>query len=89
MHVLLEEVGALVAAVAVEDSEVAAARPAALEVGLGDVHDDGDAVLVVVLHQPVERVHRVPLYRPVRTLDEPHALHARHPSLLTLAHPIC
>ena len=48
VHVLFEEVGTLVATVTIEDSEVAAAGPPAFEVRLGDVHDDGNPVFIVV-----------------------------------------
>lgn len=40
MHVFLEKIGALIAAVSVKYSEVAAPWPSALEIGFGDVHDD-------------------------------------------------
>lgn len=48
MHILFEEIGALITAVAVEDSKVAAAGPSALEIGFGDVHDDGHPILVII-----------------------------------------
>jgi hypothetical protein len=49
VHILLEEVGAAVASVSVKDTEIAATRPSAFVIGLGDVHNDGNSIFVVVL----------------------------------------
>jgi hypothetical protein len=70
MHVFLEEIGAFIAAVSVEYSEVAAPGPASLEIGFGDVHDDGDAVFVVVLDESVEGIDAVALDGAVGSLYE-------------------
>ena len=51
MHLLLKKIRAAVASMSVEDSKVTAARPPAFELGLGDIHDDGDSVFVVVFDQ--------------------------------------
>lgn len=76
MHVFLEEVGTLVATVSVEYSEVAASGPSSLEVRFCYVHDDRDAILVVVLHKPVKGIDGVTLDSPVATLDELHCINA-------------
>lgn len=56
MHIFLEKVRAFVPSVPVKHTEIAATRPPALEVGLGDVHDDRDAVFVIVFDQSVEGI---------------------------------
>ncbi len=48
MHVFFKEIGAFIASMSVEYSKVAASRPSSFKVGFGDVHDDGDAIFVVV-----------------------------------------
>lgn len=50
MHIFLEKIRAFVAAMAVEYSKVAASGPSSLEVGLCYVHNDRDAVFIVILH---------------------------------------
>lgn len=70
MHVLFEKIGALVASMSIEYPKVAASGPSALEVRLGDVHDDGDPIFVIVLNQPVEGIYCVSLDCSVAAFDK-------------------
>lgn len=77
MHILFEEIGALISTVPVEDSKVAAAGPSALEIGFGDVHDDGHPVFVIIFDQAVKGIDCVPLDCSIAALDEFDGLYAR------------
>ena len=70
MHIFFEEIGAFVASVSVKDSEVAATRPSAFEIGFGDVHDDGNPVFVVVFDESVEGIDSISLDGSIRSLYE-------------------
>ena len=70
MHVLFQEIGAFVASMAIKDSEIAATWPSAFEIGFGDVHDDGDSILIVVLDEAMIGVDCIAFDCAVRSLDE-------------------
>lgn len=63
---------------AIENTKIAAARPTAFEVGFGDVHDDGDAVLIIVLDQSMEGVDCIPFDGSIRSFYESDRLYARY-----------
>jgi hypothetical protein len=48
VHVFFKEIGAFIASMSVKYSEIAASRPSSFKVGFGDIHNDGDAIFVVV-----------------------------------------
>ncbi len=56
MHIFFEEIGAFVASMSIKNAEVAAAGPSSFEVGFGDVHDDGDAVFIIILDQSMKGI---------------------------------
>jgi hypothetical protein len=70
MHIFFEEIGAFVSPVSIEDAEVAAAGPSSFEVGFGDVHDDGDAVFIIVLDQSMKGVDCISFDGSIRPFDE-------------------
>lgn len=59
MHVIFEEIGAVIPSVAVKDPKVTAFGPPALVIRLGDVHDYRNSIFVVVLGHPVEGIDGV------------------------------
>ena len=73
----------------VEDSKVAAPGPSALEIGFGDVHNDGDAIFVIILNEAMKGIDCVSLDCSIAALDEFDWLYARDgplPLLLVLIH---
>jgi hypothetical protein len=62
--------------VAIEYSEVAASWPSAFEVRLGDVHDDGDPIFVIVLNESVEGINCVSFDCSVAAFDKFDRLYA-------------
>lgn len=70
MHVFFQEVGTFVASVTVEDPEITAPWPSTFEVGFGDVHNDGDAVFIIIFDKPMEGVDWVAFDSAIAPLDE-------------------
>lgn len=55
---------------AIEDSEVAAARPPALVVGFSDVHNDGDAIFIVFFDKSLEGIDGIAFDGPIGTFNK-------------------
>jgi hypothetical protein len=84
VHVFLQEIRAFVPPVTVKHPEVAAAWPASLEIRFGDVHNDGDAIFVVVFDEAVKGVYGIPLDDAVGTLYKSNSVDLWHGWPLTL-----
>ncbi len=77
VHVIFEKIAAGTSAMTVKDSKITAFGPASFVVGFGNVHDDGDAIFVVIFDQAVKGVDGVALDEAVAFLDEIGVLYFR------------
>lgn len=54
----------------IEYSEVAASWPPSFEIGFGDVHDDGDAIFIIIFDESMEGIDSVAFDGSVGAFDK-------------------
>lgn len=75
MHILFEKVWAFVAAMSIEYSKVAAARPSSFKVGLCYIHNDGYSIFVVIFDESMKGIDSISFDGAIGSLYELDWLH--------------